>query len=119
MADTINGEQLRALIGARVLVGPAGGYGNAVEELELLEVSPAGSYVRVRNVHGTRRWMRTADVKLLERLLPLEPDPARVVRKDVAERVEALEGHMMQALGHIEELGRQVKELATLRGGGK
>lgn len=113
----INAVTIGSLIGARVLVTTAG-YGSTngpVEELELLEVSPAGTYVRVRNTHGVRRWMRVVDVRLLERLVPLEPDPARVARKDVAERVEALEKGLRDAFDLIANLAETVKRGA---GGG-
>lgn len=132
MAD-INAVTVQSLIGARVLVTTAG-YGTSngpVEELELLEVSPAGSYVRVRNGHGTRRWMRVGELRLLERLVPLESDPARAMRKDVADRVAGLEpkverleasvelvrDELTRALGLIGDLANTVK--ARAEGGGK
>ena len=64
------------LVGKRVLASSATpGYRRAdtFEEWKILEISPSGSYVRVMNGYGLKKWYLTTAFAVVE-VLPL-PEP--------------------------------------------
>jgi fructose-specific phosphotransferase system component IIB len=67
---------IKDFIGRRILVSSK--YGYLVEELKVLEVSPAGTYVRVMDVHGRKYWRGVVEVLMVEALTDFEPRPRTV-----------------------------------------
>ena len=58
------------LIGERALLKLGTGRWGAetVEEYMIVEVSPSGKWVRIRNVHGNRFWRPVSEVNFVEKL---------------------------------------------------
>lgn len=63
---------IRDLIGKRCLVQAAQRYGSlGVREVKVLEVSPAGQWVKTQNSDGQKHWQATTSLSLVEVLVDL------------------------------------------------
>ena len=70
-------EQARDLVGERVLMTVLEGYGKGrqVSEYRVLEVSPAGEWIKTIDLYGHRCWTPVAQATLAEKLQKAEQKP--------------------------------------------
>lgn len=64
---------IRSLVGERALV--VVGLGKSPVEVLVMEVSPGGGWVKLRNLEGNRYWVQVASFALVEKLITPTSEP--------------------------------------------
>ena len=68
---------IQDLLGTRCLMKFTGPYGSRepVDEFKIVEISPSGNWVKLRNRHGATFWKPLVEISLVEKLIELKSEP--------------------------------------------
>jgi len=63
---------IQELLGTRCLLKFSGNYGREpIDEFKIVEISPSGNWVKLRNRHGATLWKPLPEISLVEKLIEL------------------------------------------------
>jgi hypothetical protein len=68
---------IQELIGTRCLMKLTGSYPHrdSIDEFKIIEISPSGNWVKLRNRHGLTFWKPIVEISLVEKLIDLKSEP--------------------------------------------